>query len=186
MATLLTEVCHDVCVEPHLQPLSGEVLSTRSASTEDNARLDFVASGFWGGRFERAYFDVRVFNPHAPSNRTSQIALSYRRHEREKRLRYEQRIREIEHTSFAPFVLSCTGGAGPCATIAIKRLAAMLAEKHDSPYSRILGLLRCRLGFALLRSCIMCLRGARSSLHRPGRIDMAAADLAVVEGGVPL
>ena len=182
MANLLTEICHDVCVEPHLQPLSGETMSTRSASTEVNARLDVAASGFWGGRFERAFFDVRVFNPHAPSNRSSQIASCYRRHEQEKRLKYEQRIREIEHASFAPFVMSCTGGTGPCATVILKRLGAMLAEKHDSPYSKIMGLLRCRLSFALLRSCVMCLRGARSSLRRPGHIDVAAADLANAEG----
>ena len=50
MANLLTKVCHDVCVEPHLQPLSGETMSTCSASTEDNARLDVAASGFWGGK----------------------------------------------------------------------------------------------------------------------------------------
>ena len=34
-ATLLTEVCHGVTTEPHLQPLSGESLSHRSAITED-------------------------------------------------------------------------------------------------------------------------------------------------------
>ena len=72
--SLLTEVCHDVCIEPRLQPLSGETLSTRNATTEGNARLDVAASGFWGGRFERAFFDVRVFNPYAPSNRTLQTA----------------------------------------------------------------------------------------------------------------
>ena len=73
LANLLTEVCHDVSLEPPLQPLSGESLSLRTASVEDNARLDVAASGFWGGRFERAFFDVRVFNPHASSNRTSLI-----------------------------------------------------------------------------------------------------------------
>ena len=38
-ATLLTEVCHGVTIEPYLQPLSGESLSHRSAITEDGARL---------------------------------------------------------------------------------------------------------------------------------------------------
>ena len=151
MADLLTDICLDVCVEPHLQPLSGETMSTHSASTEDNERLDVVASGFWGGRFKRAFFDVRVFNPHAPSNRSSH---GYRRHEQEKRLKYKQPIREIEHASFAPFVMSCTGGTGPCATVILKRLGAMLA---NSPYSKIVGLLRCRLSFALLCSYVMCL-----------------------------
>ena len=68
-ANLMTEVCHDVCVEPNLQPITGEVLSHATAISDDGARLDIAANGFWGGRFERAFFDVRVFNLHAPSNR---------------------------------------------------------------------------------------------------------------------
>ena len=46
-ATLLTEVCHNVAIEPHLQPLSGEILTHRSAITTDDARLDIRARGFW-------------------------------------------------------------------------------------------------------------------------------------------
>ena len=79
----LTEVCNDVCAEPHLQPLLGETLSTRSATTEDNAWLDVAASGFWVGRFESAY---------APSNRTLPTATCYRCHEHEKRCTYEEWI----------------------------------------------------------------------------------------------
>ena len=36
-ASLLTEVCHAVTIEPHLQSLSGESFSHRSAITEDGA-----------------------------------------------------------------------------------------------------------------------------------------------------
>ena len=186
LANLLTEVCHDVSVEPHLQPLSGESLSLRTASIEDNARLDVAASGFWGGRFEKAFFDVRVFNPHASSNRTSPIASCYRRHEQEKRRVYEQRVREIEHATFAPFVISSTGGIGPCATVILKRLGGLLAEKHAASYGSVMGLLRCRLSFALLRSSIMCIRGSRSSRRHPGRIDVSTTDLAMSEGSVAL
>lgn len=60
-ATLLTEVCHGVTTEPHLQPLSGESLSHRSANTQDGAQLDVAMYGFWGGRFEKAFIDVRIF-----------------------------------------------------------------------------------------------------------------------------
>ena len=48
-AELLSEVCHSVSVEPHLQPLSGETLRCASDNVEDGARLDIVANGFWGG-----------------------------------------------------------------------------------------------------------------------------------------
>ena len=62
-ATLLTEVCHGVTTSPHLQPLSGESLSHRSAITEDGTRLDVAMYGFLGGRFEKAFVDVRVLQP---------------------------------------------------------------------------------------------------------------------------
>ena len=45
-ASLLTEVCHNVAVEPILQPLSGELLSLRTANSTDNARLDITCDGF--------------------------------------------------------------------------------------------------------------------------------------------
>ena len=53
-ASLLTEVCHGVATEPHLQPLSGETMLHRSAITDDGTRLDVAMYGFWGGRFEKA------------------------------------------------------------------------------------------------------------------------------------
>ena len=62
-ATLLTEVCHGVTIELHLELLSGESLSHHSAITEDSARLDVAMYRFWGGRFEKAFVDVKVFNP---------------------------------------------------------------------------------------------------------------------------
>ena len=83
-ANLLSEVCNDVCTEPHLQPITGEHLSGASANTQDGARLDIAANGLWGGRFERTFFDVRVFNPHAPSNRHSNPTACYRKHEKTK------------------------------------------------------------------------------------------------------
>ena len=46
-ANLMAEVCHDVCIEPTLEPITGEALSGASAIREDGARLDVAASGFW-------------------------------------------------------------------------------------------------------------------------------------------
>ena len=62
-ANLMSEVCHDMCVEPHLKPITGENLNSASAITDDGARLDIATNGFWGGRREQAFFDVRVLNP---------------------------------------------------------------------------------------------------------------------------
>ena len=59
----LRDVCSEVTVEPSLVPVTGEQFELRSASTDSEARLDIAASGFFGGRFERAFFDVRVLAP---------------------------------------------------------------------------------------------------------------------------
>ncbi|KAF3980765.1 MAG: hypothetical protein HFP76_00405 [Methylococcales symbiont of Iophon sp. n. MRB-2018] len=163
-ATLLTEVCHDVLIEPDLQPLTGEVLARATAVKTDGARLDIAVNGLWGGRFERTYMDVRVFNPHAPSNRGSSISNCYRKHENEKKRAYEQRLLEVEHSTFTPLVFSATGGMARQATTFYKRLASMLAEKRDHSYSSTLCWVRSRLAFSLLRSAIQCIRGARSSI----------------------
>ena len=45
-ANLLTEVCKDVCVEPQLQPLSGETFSDMTANTSDQARVEISGRGF--------------------------------------------------------------------------------------------------------------------------------------------
>ena len=166
-ATLLTEVCHGVCIELGLQPVPSEALTGATANHQDGARLDITASGFWGGTYERTFFDVRVFNPHAPSNRQPSLASSYRRHEQTKKRAYEQRCREVEHASFTPLVMSATGGLAKEATTFYKRLASMLAHKWDHSYSSTLRWLRCRLNFSLLRSSIQALRGSRSSIGHP-------------------
>ena len=47
-ADVLTEVCYDVHVEPHLQLVSeGEFATGTSLNTSDGARLDIAVSGFW-------------------------------------------------------------------------------------------------------------------------------------------
>ena len=142
--------------------------------------MDIVANGFWGGAFERAFFDVRVFNPFAPSNRHSSLASSYRHHESLKKRHYERRVREVEHSSFTPLVFSLTGGLGPAATAFYKRLSSQLSDKWKQPYSSTIGWLRCRISFSLLRSSIMCLRGARSSHtfnnHLAASVDLTISD----------
>ena len=163
-AKLLTEVCSQVATEPELQPVSSEEFSLSTANTQDGARLDIVMNGFWGGRSERAFVDIRVFNPFAPSNNTSSLPTCYKKHENIKKRAYGQRIRENEHASFTPVVLSATGGLAHEATFFYKRLASLLSHKWGDEYSSVMGWLRCSLSFSLLRSAIQCIRGARSSI----------------------
>ena len=141
-ASLLTEVCHNVATEPPLLPLSGETLAARSANKEDGARLDIRARGFWNTA-QDAFFDVRVFYPNAPSNRSTEPSSTYKKHEQAKKREYGQCVREVEHGVFTPLVLSSTGGLGREATIFFKRLADMISLKQHHPYSVVMGWLRC-------------------------------------------
>ena len=135
-ATLLTEVCHNVTTEPTLQPLSGENFDARSTNTSDGARVDIRARGFWNAS-QDAFFDVRVFYPNAPSNRSTLTSSAYRRHEQAKKREYGQRIREVEHGVFTPLVFSSTGGMGQEATTFYKRLASMISQKRQHPYPTV-------------------------------------------------
>ena len=139
-----------------------------------------------GTSFERAFFDVRVFNPFAQSNSHSSIQSTYRHHENRKKRHYEKRIREVEHSSFTLLVFSTTGSLGPAAGSFYKRWASMLADKWKQPYSTTMGWLRCRLSFSLLRSSIRCLRGARSSAHKFESHLAAAVDLTVSDSNMKL
>ena len=182
-ATLLKEVCYNVQVEPQLQPLTGESFSHKTANTDPCARLDISACGVWGGRFERTFFDVRVFNPSAQSNCATPISSTYRKHENEKRRHYEERILQVERASFSPLVLSATGGMAPVATTFYCRIASMLSEKQHTPYSKTMQWIRCKLSFGLLRSTILCIRGSRSTYRSrnqgPLNVHLEASDMHV-------
>ena len=136
--------------------------------------------GFCGPRRERTYIDVRVFNPFAPTNRKSSLAMVYRSQEREKRRSYSQRVAEVELGSFTPLVFSSTGGTAKEASIFYKRLASLLSEKWEQSYSITLNWIRVSLGFSLLRSSIQCFRGAHSAwgcpVHSTSPVDLVQSE----------
>ena len=45
---MMSEVCSNVSVQPHLQPLSEETLHYQTANSDPNPHLDIAANGFWG------------------------------------------------------------------------------------------------------------------------------------------
>ena len=177
-ATLLREICTNVTIEPHLQPLTGEHLDYRTANREDNARLDVAADGFWRISGQRAFFYVRVSNPMAPSLSNLTLHACYTRNEQEKKRLYDQRVQDVEFGSFSPLIFSTAGGLGPVATIVYKRIASLISTKLDKPYSVVMNYIRCKLSFLLLRSTISCLRGTRTksfSTNYTSDIDLALA-----------
>ena len=58
-----------------------------------------------------------------------------------------------------------------------KRLASLLATKWNDDYEKVMGWLRCCLSLSLLRSAIVCVCGARSSI---GPVYMAPQSFDVI------
>ena len=50
---------------------------------------------------------------------------------------YGQRVREVEHASFTPIVMSATGGLAPETTTFYRRLASLLASRWGDDYSAV-------------------------------------------------
>ena len=96
------EVFADVVKEPSLQPLSGGIALPRTANTQDDARLDIRARGFWN-RQQDAFLTRGFFD--APSYRNTSISALYRQHEMAKKREYGDRVKEIEYAAFTPLVL---------------------------------------------------------------------------------
>ena len=86
---------------------------------------------------------------------------AYRYHESLKKLKYEKRVVEVEQSSFTPLIFSCTGGASPNTNKVITRIAQKLSHKREESFSDIVSYIRTRLYFALLRSCLLCIRGCK-------------------------
>ena len=94
------------------------------------------------------------------------LAQCHRQNEQEKKTAYDEWVREVEHGTFFPLVFSTSGGMGPIATVVYRRIASLIAEKQQQPYScsRWDACWASRSG---LRLAIMCLKGARSFTHPP-------------------
>ena len=97
MANLLKRVCNDVQLEPPLQSTAGYTFH-RSANTRDDARLDVRTRGFWR-EAQNAYFDIRLTNADNNSQRERNIEAVLKSHEQAKKLEYNRRVMEIEHST---------------------------------------------------------------------------------------
>ncbi len=68
---------------------------------------------------------------------------------------------DIEQGTFTPLVIGTNGGMGPECHCFMKNLAEMLSKKQNEDYSKVMGWLRTKLSFEVLRSSLLCVRGSR-------------------------
>ena len=123
---------------------------------------------------------MKIFTPYAKFCQRK-IKEVYKLHQAQKRLKYEQRIVEVENSSFNPLVFATTGGAASTASNVMSRLAFKLSEKSEDTYAEVMCYIRTKVSFALLKSSVLCLRGCRSLKRQPEIIDYAIG--ATVEEG---
>ena len=59
----------------------------------------------------------------------------------------------------------------------LKRMACRLSSRWDRSYAEVLGWIRARLAFAIVRASVLCVRGSRTKWRSLGLEDGAAIDL---------
>ncbi len=130
MADLLEKAgCRDVVTEHHLMEVGKrEPGSDRGQILADGARMDITCLGLWG-RMQRAYLDVRVTNPAAPSNLNLTIEQLKERNENEKKRAYGERVREVERGSFSPLVFTTGGGCGKECAEVLQKIANLIERR---------------------------------------------------------
>ena len=78
----------------------------------------------------------------------------------EKKRKYSAAV-EDRRASFTPFVVSVDGVLGHNAQHLMKRLCDQIAVKWEKSHSEVMGWVRARMAFAILRATNLCLRGSR-------------------------
>ena len=154
----------------------------RSANKEDEARLDILARGFWDSETGRndSFFDVRVFHPGAPSYQNQSFSSLYRQHECKQRLAYGRRVLDVERGTFTPLVFTSGGGMSKETTTAMKA-ACQSGQRQAHRAVFVMGWLRCKATFSLLRSALACLRG---SMPRTRSSDFTSISEAAADGQI--
>ena len=112
------------------------------------------------------FFDVRVFNPNARRYAKQELSKTYQLNEKEKKRLYNERIMQVEHSTFTRLVISATGGMGRESSKFYSRLSELISKKRESIYNIVATWIRRKIIFALTKSMGMCLRGSRSDFRR--------------------
>ena len=116
--------------------------------------MDITARGLWNS-CEKTFFDIRITHPTSQSYSGKSLAEVYQQHEKEKKDKFNQRVIDIEKSSFNPLVFTTSGGMAPECNRANKRLAEKIAEKRREPYASVITYTRTKLRFALLRAPLL-------------------------------
>ncbi|KAG0721638.1 hypothetical protein GWK47_046071 [Chionoecetes opilio] len=111
-ASMFREVCRDVSTEPTLLPLNGEHMQYMTANTANEARCGRKCSCFWS-RGQRAFMDIRIFDPMAACYQRISLEAAHQKNERDKsgvmEIGFEMSTTAASH----PLVFTTSGWMGP-------------------------------------------------------------------------
>ena len=157
---LLEEAYHHVAIEPIMQPVTDNNLVPSTANTHDGVRLDVSARSFWiiG---QKAFFDVRVFDPNSSRYQSKSLKQCFAVNEREKKRLCNRRILEVEHASFTPLIFTIYDTMGIDCRSSVSKLSELFAIEEDLPKSTVKSRVKRKINFALMRSMLICLRSSR-------------------------
>ena len=126
----------------------------------------------------KAFIDVKVFNPQAKANWEKSIPqFMYKSHEEEKKQGYLPRVLLVEKGTFTPGVFGTSGGMGKEADRLLRRMAERISIKKGENYSSVVGFLRRRFRFDLLKTCVIAMRGYKKPTTTAAKIDTLDLEL---------
>ena len=161
IARIVSEVCKDTEIQPKLLLLCGEELHGRTTNWSNEARLDIRARGFWNNG-QKAFFDIRVFDTKACRYLNKSLQQCHAMNEHEKKRSYNERVLQVVHETFTPWVFSIYSSMGRERNTFYSRLSQLISDKRNLLKSITMNWIRTKVCFALLKSSLLNLPCSRT------------------------
>jgi len=126
-------------------------------------RGDLLIRGFWEESIDTiidTIIDARVTSLDSKSYKNLPPKNALERQEKEKKKKYGKPC-ENQRCHFTPIVVSTDGIFGFEARAFFKRLAKLLPEEWEKPYSTVRGFINARMSIAIVRVTNRCMTGSR-------------------------
>ena len=133
---------------------------------------DLSVRGVWQSQ-TTTFFDVRVVDSDASSYVQRDVNAVLSSIEHIKKQKYSQAA-ECVHASFTPFVVTADGALGVEGKAFMHLLSEKIAATWHKSNSEVMGYVRARLMFAILRATNLCVRGSRVKWRRRMEIEDGA------------
>ena len=114
-------------------------------------------------RGQRAFFDIRVFDPKTQRHQSKTLRICYKINKQEKREDTVHEFLMFSKELFTKLMFSATGGMGRAYSIFFTKLSQLVSIKRKEKFSVVTYGIRYKISFVLLRSCLLCTRGSQKS-----------------------